>query len=227
MKCGLIYNSEYILFIFQNFVTLFNYEGSVHPNILVYYKIDYSNLKLYYTTKLNTYQYQIMVQLQLYIPHISNNITRSIIAYYFRNENIGDIVKANMYNKISSGQPYFVAVMTINLYNTNRAKEFYTKLKLEGAYKFIYDEEATYYWFIKLYDKHSLYEKNNDDIMPVNKQNIPLDMIGHYGYTMNERSPVNFAVKFQDYLYDAISFENMIREINVTIRNYTYELYGA
>jgi len=38
---------------------------------------------------------------------------------------------------------------------------------------------------------------------------------------------MNISIKFKDYLYDTISFENMMREINTTIRNYTYELYGS
>lgn len=167
-----------------------------------------------------------MTQLQLYIPYVSNNITRSIISYYFRNEDIGDIVKANMYGKINNGQPYFVAVMTIKLYNTYKAQEFYTKLHVEGGYKFIYDEEAMHYWLVKLYNKYNVQQKNNDDIMPVNNENIPIDIVPYSHYTMNEFSPMNISKQFQDYLYDAISFENMLRDINVTIRNYTYELYG-
>ena len=166
-----------------------------------------------------------MVQLLIYIPYIPNNITQSIISYYFRNENIGEIVKTNMYNKMNNEQTYSVAIMTIILYNTNRAKEFYTKLYLEGGYKFIYDEEAAYYWLVKLYNVQTLQKNNNDDIMPVNSNNIPMEIKYPY-YTMNEHSLMNFSVKFKDYLYDAITFENLLREIDVTIRNYTYELYG-
>jgi hypothetical protein len=38
---------------------------------------------------------------------------------------------------------------------------------------------------------------------------------------------MNISIQFQDYLYDTISFDNMVREINTTIQNYTYELYGS
>lgn len=156
-----------------------------------------------------------MSQIQIYIPYIRNNITRSILAYYFRNENIGEIVRSQMHNKRNEYETYYIALLQINLYDTPKAKEFYTKLHLEGGYRLIYDEEAGYHWFVKLYNKQPLLQKNIDDILPVNGSNIPLD------YT-----PMNISCKFQDYLYDAISFENMLRDINTTIRNYTYELYG-
>ena len=167
-----------------------------------------------------------MSQIQIYIPYVRNNITRSILAYYFRNENIGTIVNAKMYSKINEHEKYYIALLQINLYDTTKAKEFYTKLHLEGGYRFIYDEEAGHHWFVKLYNKHLLLQKNIDDVTPVNASNIPLDYVTGSNYTMNEYTPMNISIKFHDYLYDAISFENMLREINTTIRNYTYELYG-
>ena len=167
-----------------------------------------------------------MTQLQLYIPYIRNNITRSVLAYYFRNENIGDIVRAQMYSKIHNNETYYSALIQISLYNTSRAKEFYTKLHLEGGYRFIYDEEAAYYWLVKLYDKQYASQKNIDDVTPVNGLNVPIDYVTRSNYVMTDNMPMNISIKFHDYLYDVISFENMTREINTTIRNYTYELYG-
>ena len=168
-----------------------------------------------------------MAELQIYIPYIPNNITKSILAYYFRNENIGEITNSKMCNKINNGQTYFIGIMNIRLYNTQKAKEFYTKLHLDGGYRFVYDEEAMFYWIVKLYNKNTCLHKNNDDVVPIHKNQVPIDMIPYSNYTMNEFSPINISIKFQDYLYDAIAFENMAREINTTIRNYTYELYGV
>lgn len=167
-----------------------------------------------------------MSTLQLYIPYIRNNITRSILAYYFRNENIGTIVRAHLYNKCNEYETYYIALLQINLYDTPKAIEFYTKLHLDGGYRLIYDEEAGYQWFVKLYNKQLILQKNIDDVTPVNGSNIPLDYVSGSSYIMNEHMPMNISIKFQDYLYDAVSFENMLRDINTTIRNYTYELYG-
>ena len=100
-----------------------------------------------------------MSQIQIYIPYVRNNITRSILAYYFRNENIGTIVRAQMYSKINEYEKYYIALLQINLYDTTKAKEFYTKLHLEGGYRFIYDEEAGHHWFVKLYNKRLLLQK--------------------------------------------------------------------
>ena len=166
-------------------------------------------------------------QLILYIPYIRNNITRSILAYYFRNENIGEIVKARLCSKMNAGEIYYIGLIRINLYNSNPAKEFYTKLQLNKSYKFIYDEEAEFCWLIKMYNPNMLLSKNNDDIIPLNNDNIPLDYVHGSRFTMNEHHPMNISIQFQDYLYDTISFDNMVREINTTIQNYTYELYGA
>jgi hypothetical protein len=164
-------------------------------------------------------------QITVYIPYIRNNITRSILAYYFRNENIGEIVNANLYSKMIGGEIYYIGVVKVNLYDSNRAREFYTKLNLEQTFKFIYDEEAGFSWLIKLYNPYMLTQKNNDDILPVNSSNIPLDYVHGSQFMMDEHQPMNISIKFKDYLYDTISFENMMREINTTIQNYSHELY--
>lgn len=166
-------------------------------------------------------------QITVYIPYIRNNITRSILAYYFRNENIGDIVNANLYSKRNEGEIYYIGLLKINLYDSTRAKEFYTKLYLEKVYKFVYDEEAEFSWLIKVYNPYMLPQKNNDDIVPLNYDNIPLDFVHRSQFMIDEHQPMNISIKFKDYLYDTISFENMMRDINTTIRNYTYELYGS
>ena len=166
-------------------------------------------------------------QITVYIPYIRNNITRSILAYYFRNENIGDIVNANLYSKMNGGEIYYIGLLKVNLYDSNKAKEFYTKLQLDKYYKFVYDEEAGFSWLIKSYNPYMLTQKNNDDIIPINSANIPLDYVHGSQFTMDEHQPMNISIKFKDYLYDTISFDNMMREINTTIRNYTYELYGS
>lgn len=166
-------------------------------------------------------------QLTVYIPYIRNNITRSILAYYFRNENIGDIVKASLYSKTNAGEVYYIGLIKVNLYDSIKAKEFYTKLQLEKYYKFVYDEEAESSWLIKLYSPHVLSHYNRNDIIPINNANIPLDYVHGSNFTMDDHQPMSISIKFQDYLYDTISFDNMMREINTTIRNYTYELYGS
>lgn len=167
-----------------------------------------------------------MCELQLYIPYIPNNITKSIISYYFHNENIGEIINTRMYNKVNdTGVPYFVGIMDIILYNTEKAQDFYTKLYLNGGYRFIYDEEGMLYWIIRLYNDVKI-QKNNDDIVPINEDNIPIDIVKHSHYSINKLMPITIYTHFQDYLHDAIAFENITREIDMTIRNYTYELYG-
>lgn len=165
-------------------------------------------------------------QLTVYIPYIRNNITRSILAYYFRNENIGDIVSAKLCRKMNAGEIYYIGLLKVNLYDSNKAKEFYTKLQLDKYYKFIYDEEAGFSWLIKLYNPYLLSQKNNEDILPISSDNIPMDYVNNSYFPMDEFPSMNISTMFQDYLYDAISFDNMVREINTTIRNYTYELYG-
>ena len=55
-----------------------------------------------------------MAQLSLYIPYIPDNITRSIIAYYFRNEDIGDIVNTHMLTKTNGEQTYSIALLKVN-----------------------------------------------------------------------------------------------------------------
>lgn len=217
---------KYVCIDFQNFVSLFGNIVFVHSIFLVHYKIDlFISISYYYSKNYNKNSFT-MSQLLLYIPYIRNNITRSILTYYFRNENIGEIVRAQMYSKINNNETYYIALIQINLYNTLRAKEFYTKLHLEGGYRFIYDEEAEYYWLVKLYNKQHASQKNMDDVTPVNGLNVPLDYVTRSNYIMSDNMPMNISIKFHDYLYDAISFENMAREINTTIRNYTYELYG-
>ena len=166
-------------------------------------------------------------QITVYIPYIRNNITRSILAYYFRNENIGDVVNARLCSKYTEGELYYVGLLKLNLYDSNKAKDFYTKLCLEKIYKFVYDEEAEFSWIIKLYISPILQDNTQDDILPINAENIPLDYVHNSQFMMNEDQPMNISIKFKDYLYDTISFENMVREINTTIRNYTYELYGS
>ena len=66
---------------------------------------------------------------------------------------------AQMYSKINEYEKYYIALLQINLYDTTKAKEFYTKLHLEGGYRFIYDEEAGHHWFVKLYNKRLLLQK--------------------------------------------------------------------
>lgn len=168
-----------------------------------------------------------MLEIQIYIPYILNNITKSIISYYFHNENIGEITNAKMYQNFNDrGELYFVGIMDIRLYNTEKAKDFYTKLYLNGGYRFIYDEEAMLYWIIRLYNEIRL-QKNNDDIVPINEYNIPIDIVEYSQHKINELMPITISTHFQDYLHDAFAFENMTREIDITIRNYTYELYGV
>ena len=166
-------------------------------------------------------------QITLYIPYICNNITRSILAYYFRNENIGEITNAKLYSKMNAGEIYYIGLIKVNLYDSIKARDFYTKLHLDKFYKFVYDEEAGFCWLIKLYDPYMLSQKNDDDILPINSLNVPLDYVHSSQFTMIEHEPMNISIKCKDYLYDTISFENMMREINTTIRNYTYELYGS
>jgi|UniRef100_A0A6C0IJ75 hypothetical protein len=169
-----------------------------------------------------------MSQLILYIPYIADNITRSIISYYFRNENIGDIVNTRMHTNTSGSQKYSIALLKVQLYNTKKAMDFYTKVKLDGYYKFVYDEEAGYYWLIRLYDKYAVQHKTYDDITPVNSDNVPFEFTSlASSFAMNDQPTAKISNTFQDYLNDFISFENMSREIGMTIRNYTYELYGA
>lgn len=165
-------------------------------------------------------------QITVYIPYIRNNITRSILAYYFRNENIGDIIDARLYRKMTAGEVYYIGLIKVNLYDSNIAKQIYTKLQLDKYYKFIYDEEAGFSWLIKLYNTYTQSCKNNDDILPINSSNIPLDYVHTSQFMMDEFQPMNISIKFKDYLYDTISFDSMMRDINTTIRNYTYELYG-
>jgi|UniRef100_A0A6C0IU99 hypothetical protein len=169
-----------------------------------------------------------MAQLSLYIPYIPDNITRSIIAYYFRNEDIGDIVNTHMLTKTNGEQTYSIALLKVRLYNTKRAMDFYTKVKLDGYYKFVYDEEAGYYWLIRLYDKNTIQRRNDDDITPVNSYKIPCDFSSlPSSFTVNEVPVAKISNTFQDYLNDVISFENLSREIGMTISNYAYELYGT
>lgn len=167
-----------------------------------------------------------MVELQIYIPYIPNNITKSIISYYFHNEDIGEITNTKMSNQVNDkGQHYYVSIMNIKLYNTEKAEDFYTKLYLTGGYRLIYDEEAMLYWIIRLYNDVRL-QKNNDDIVPINEYNIPIDIVKYSQYKINELMPITIYTHFQDYLHDAIAFENITREIDMTIRNYRYEVYG-
>ena len=167
-----------------------------------------------------------MVELQIYIPYIPTNITKSIISYYFHNEDIGEITNTKMSNQVNNkGLHYCVGIMNIRLYNTEKVEDFYTKLYLNGGYKLIYDEEAMLYWIIRLYNKIQL-QKNNDDIVPINEYNVPIDMV-KYSHNINKLMPITIYTRFQDYLHDAIAFENITREIDMTIRNYTYELYGV
>ena len=106
--------------------------------------------------------------------------------------------------------------------------DFYTKVKLDGYYKFVYDEEAGYYWLIRLYDKNTIQRRNDDDITPVNSYNIPCDFSSlPSSFTVNEVPVAKISNTFQDYLNDVISFENLSREIGMTISNYAYELYGT
>jgi hypothetical protein len=147
-------------------------------------------------------------QITVYIPYIRNNITRSILAYYFRNENIGDIVNANLYSKMVGGEIYYIGLIKVNLYDSNKAIDFYTKLQLDKYYKFVYDEEAGFSWLIKWHDPYTLSQKNNDDILPINSSNIPLDYVHTSQFIMDEYEPMNISIKFKDYLYYTISFDN-------------------
>lgn len=175
----------------------------------------------------STFNFNMTKNIIIYIPYVANNITRSILTYYFRHENIGDVIKARMYNKMNNGETYYIALINIQLYSTKSAQAFYTKLSSDGYYRFIYDEEAEHHWLIKQYSSKLACRQNTDDILPVTNDNIPLDFVQQSNFVLNDNSPMKISIQFQDYLYDTLSFESMARDINTTIRNYTKEIYGV
>ena len=105
-----------------------------------------------------------MSQIQIYIPYIRNNITRSIRLLF--SKNIGTVVDAQMYSKMNEYERYYIALLQINLYDTTKAKELALNYIWKGGIVLSMMKRLDTGLEIVQQTTSSL--KNIDDVTPVN-----------------------------------------------------------
>jgi hypothetical protein len=91
-------------------------------------------------------------KLSIYIPRVLGNIKQIQIKNTFHNLDIGNIFYIDMHNRVNeNNNPYYFAFLSINLYNTEHAKEFYKQLLITGRTRVIYNESKQKYWEVKMH----------------------------------------------------------------------------
>jgi hypothetical protein len=88
--------------------------------------------------------------INLYIPRILGNVSNKKIKTVFHELAIGKIFYIDMHYRINeNNKPYYFAFISVNLYDTYEAREFYKDIILYGIIKVTYDKEKNQYWEVK------------------------------------------------------------------------------
>tara|TARA_B110000967_G_scaffold210097_1_gene270599 strand:- start:5645 stop:6133 length:489 start_codon:yes stop_codon:yes gene_type:complete len=136
--------------------------------------------------------------IEIYIPRILGNVSRTNITRAFNNLNIGNTAKIDMHRKVNeNGHRYSFAFIRLELYNTGPAERLKTLLNTKGVMHLVYDEEAFQYWEVKQHvPKNSRKRVDNAPIQPrevakiiINKWNdtVPECKISYCGITQQDR----------------------------------------
>ncbi len=88
--------------------------------------------------------------IEIYIPRILGNVSRTNITWAFNNLNIGNTAKTDMHRKVNeNGNRCTIAIIRLELYNTGADERLKTLLNARGVMHLVYDEEAFQYWEVK------------------------------------------------------------------------------
>lgn len=110
------------------------------------------------------------ITVSIYIPRMLGNIRKKTIVDAFYELNIGYTKKIDMFHRRNNyNHDYYFSFITLQLFNTDDAAEFYKKLLSLGKFNLKYDEESANYWEVKQY----IPRDERPTIMPIIKAVVP------------------------------------------------------
>lgn len=123
---------------------------------------------------------QTTTTLSLYIPRLLANVKQNKIKTTFHELNIGNVYYVDMHYRVNEKRnPYYFAFISITLYLTPEATEFYRSLLHNRIVNIIYDSQKGQYWEVKLHiEKENRYARPPSIELPVtdvNDYNTGLD----------------------------------------------------
>lgn len=105
---------------------------------------------------------EIQNSITLYIPRILGNIKQTKIINVFEKLEIGKVFYIDMHYRINENKhPYYFVFISIKLFNTSNAIDFYNKLNQKGVINLYYNNDKIQYWQIK---RHITREMRNINI---------------------------------------------------------------
>lgn len=93
----------------------------------------------------------------LYIPRLLGNVKQQQLNSTFHELDIGQVFYVDMHNRVNeNNNKYYFAFVSISLYDSKRASEFYQRLLHTGRTRIVYNEKKNQYWEVKLHVEKGL-----------------------------------------------------------------------
>jgi len=103
--------------------------------------------------------------LNIYIPRMLGSITKEIITDTFHSLHIGNISYIDMHKRVNeNNNSYYFAFISLDLYDTDSAKNITKILNRDGITRIIYDTKNKQYWEVKQHIQRELRIKEKENI---------------------------------------------------------------
>jgi hypothetical protein len=103
--------------------------------------------------------------LNVYIPRMLGNINKKTVTDTFTELNIGNVFYIDMHKRVNeNNNSYYFAFISLELYDTESAKNIKRILNRDGITRITYDTKNKQYWEVKqhIHREFRLKEKEND-----------------------------------------------------------------
>ena len=140
--------------------------------------------------------------LSIYIPRMLGTITKEIITDTFDSLHIGNVSYIDMHKRVNeNNNSYYFAFITLELYDTDSAKNITKILNRDGITRITYDTKNKQYWEVKQHIQRELRVKE--------KENMTI------GFTKREKEEFRqeFRQEFREDFHK--DFAELLKEVNL------------
>jgi hypothetical protein len=136
--------------------------------------------------------------LNIYIPRMLGTITKEIITDTFHSLHIGNVSYIDMHKRVNeNNNSYYFAFITLELYDTDSAKNITKILNRDGITRITYDTKNKQYWEVKQHIQRELRVKE--------KENMTIGFI--------KREKEEFRQEFREDFHK--DFAELLKEVNL------------
>ena len=102
--------------------------------------------------------------LNVYIPRMLGTINKKIVTDTFTELNIGNVFYIDMHKRVNENKnSYYFAFISLELYDTDSAKNIKKVLNRDGITRITYDIRNKQYWEMKLHIKREMRNKEKEN----------------------------------------------------------------